>query len=159
MKRSLNEIAGMIHKAARGAGLPLGHCDDLAAAGARLVAQGGDAAQITQALSEETGVAMSGPIAIDAVLVKDDDVRMRDVSTPDLMLAMVAARRVDVTGKLDGDDIVLCPGTQARDPVTGPAVVPDKDWAIWADLAAKTFVPATEESRLGGAGAGLTDND
>jgi hypothetical protein len=31
--------------------------------------------------------------------------------------------------------------------------------AKWQALAAKTYVPETEQSRLGGAGAGLNDND
>jgi len=33
------------------------------------------------------------------------------------------------------------------------------DWAAATRLAEKTYVPASESSRLGGAGAGLTDND
>lgn len=37
--------------------------------------------------------------------------------------------------------------------------VGDADWATLMSLAAKTYVPATEASRAGGAGAGLRDND
>lgn len=40
----------------------------------------------------------------------------------------------------------------------GVEVAPD-DWAVLKALAARTYVPATEESRLHGAGAGLKDND
>ena len=37
-------------------------------------------------------------------------------------------------------------------------VSPD-DWAVLKGLAQRTYVPATKESRLRGAGAGLDDND
>ena len=37
-------------------------------------------------------------------------------------------------------------------------VSPD-DWAVLKGLAQRTYVPATDESRLRGAGAGLDDND
>ncbi len=37
--------------------------------------------------------------------------------------------------------------------------VADADWRILADFAHRTYAPATEASRLAGAGAGLTDND
>ncbi len=35
----------------------------------------------------------------------------------------------------------------------------DSDWAKLEELAARTYAPATDESRLLGAGAGLSDND
>ena len=159
VKRSLNEVGGMIHKAARGAGIPIGLADELAAAGVRLIGTGGAAAEVTQALTDETGVAFTGPAAIDAALCDRAEQRLSDVETPALLVAMVAARQVDVTAEVQGSDVVLKPGaTQAEKP-TGPVVIPDADWAKWDALAAKTYVPATEESRLSGAGAGLTDND
>jgi len=37
--------------------------------------------------------------------------------------------------------------------------VSDQLWIQLSDLASKTYVPATEASRLSGAGAGLNDND
>jgi len=37
--------------------------------------------------------------------------------------------------------------------------VADGDWSEIGALAARTYVPASEQSRLAGAGAGLTDND
>lgn len=40
-----------------------------------------------------------------------------------------------------------------------PASIPDSGFAALARLAHQTYVPATVESRLSGAGAGLTDND
>ena len=35
----------------------------------------------------------------------------------------------------------------------------DRDWAKLEELAGRTYAPATDESRLRGAGAGLSDND
>ncbi len=40
-----------------------------------------------------------------------------------------------------------------------PAAVGDAGWDDLTALAAKTYVPASDQSRLKGAGAGLTDND
>ena len=47
---------------------------------------------------------------------------------------------------------------QAR-PCQTRADVCDRTWALLDAFAAKTYAPATEASRLKGAGAGLTDND
>ena len=44
----------------------------------------------------------------------------------------------------------------------GPAIRPEVADAVWAELtllAARTYAPATDASRLAGAGAGLNDND
>ena len=40
-----------------------------------------------------------------------------------------------------------------------PTDIPDHRWSVLEALAARTYVPATAESRAAGAGAGLTDND
>lgn len=49
-------------------------------------------------------------------------------------------------------------GNPTRSEPTSVGVAPE-DWAVLKALAARTYVPATEESRLRGAGAGLRDND
>ena len=48
--------------------------------------------------------------------------------------------------------------TGKREPVMR-AHVSDESWATLSKFAHRTFAPATEESRLRGAGAGLSDND
>ena len=50
------------------------------------------------------------------------------------------------------------PVVQAR-PCQMRADVSDRSWALLDAFATKTYAPATEASRLKGAGAGLTDND
>lgn len=157
MKRSLNETGGMIHKAARGAGLPLGHADDLAAAGVRYVATGGAAAEITRDLRSPDGVWLRGPQLIDNVLVSDQPVTYAQCPSAQLMVAMAVQR--GITASIDGQAVVLSPATAKPAPLAGPINVSEADWRDWSDLAARTYVPATEESRSAGAGAGLTDND
>lgn len=44
-------------------------------------------------------------------------------------------------------------------PTTDGVAVNDAAWTETTALAARTYVPSTEESRRAGAGAGLTDND
>lgn len=59
------------------------------------------------------------------------------------------------------DRLVFTAPAQMADP-RAPAMradVAEADWARLDRFAHRTFAPATEESRLRGAGAGLTDND
>jgi len=42
---------------------------------------------------------------------------------------------------------------------TGPVDIADEIWEALSAFAHRTYVPASESSRLKGAGAGLTDND
>lgn len=45
-----------------------------------------------------------------------------------------------------------------EDPVE-PIEIEEHRWSVLEAMAARTYVPATAESRIAGAGAGLTDND
>jgi hypothetical protein len=47
----------------------------------------------------------------------------------------------------------------AAEPVPGAVAIPDGLWRRFGRLAALTYVPQSEQSRLTGAGAGLSDND
>lgn len=75
-----------------------------------------------------------------------------DTAEPAALAAEQAAEvafRV-LQGEGDGPVVAPQPG--------GIEVAPD-DWTVLKALAARTYVPATEESRLRGAGAGLKDDD
>lgn len=48
---------------------------------------------------------------------------------------------------------------RASPPKSGGIAIPDDLWRRFTALAALTYVPASEHSRLAGAGAGLSDND
>lgn len=174
MKRSLNEISGMVAKAARGAGVPLGHCDDIGAAAAHLAAT--DPLRLDCVIGALSGphvpvdmdgarfrnarAAMAGPIAIDAILAGAEEVTLENIDAPRLVLAMCAARGVAVAQRSEGTDLILNAKNEAVTPPAASSVtVSDLSWDQLSTLAAKTYVPATEASRLAGAGAGLTDND
>ena len=53
-------------------------------------------------------------------------------------------------------DICIAPEVAAG---SGEIEAPDEIWRELGRLAARTYVPASETSRLMGAGAGLRDND
>jgi len=72
----------------------------------------------------------------------------------------------DVTSAPDGPmdvdvalDLSTDGGENGAEGATRAANVDGATWQALLDLAAKTYVPATAESRLLGAGAGLSDND
>ena len=168
---SRNEVAAMLHKAARGQGMPLGHADDFVAAAVLALGVYEDFAdQVTLALAgphtcTQTRVAMAGPVAIDALLCGEEEIALPMLDSPELLSAMLCiaydnrglSAAIDVTK----GGLVLRRSADFihAEPVPGPLDIPDKEWAQWQIWAADTYVPATDQSRLSGAGAGLTDND
>ncbi len=59
--------------------------------------------------------------------------------------------------RASNDDASLIPVNELAGPAA--SAVPDATWSRLAALAQRTFAPATEASRLSGAGAGLSDNN
>jgi hypothetical protein len=151
MKRSINEIQGMVLKAARGAGVPLGVGEDLARAVPFFIE--------SNALQEVThlidGACAEAQTAIDSATVGD---AIAPPATESLTALKCLAASQGL--HLDVKDGTL--HTSAKPQIsaaTGPQVVPDALWSQLEAWAAKTYVPASEASRIAGAGAGLTDND
>jgi hypothetical protein len=155
MKRALNETSGMMTKAARGVGLPLGVAEDLGAAVpfmsmttlnalADMLADGQCHAGLTALVS-----------TLDSVQCGSYEV-IADAVALDLARALAAARGfaviVDPTGAVNREDKLTVAAV-------GPVDVPGATWDTLAGLAARTYVPESEASRRAGAGAGLTDND
>lgn len=68
-----------------------------------------------------------------------------------------------LTGKVPSHDVsvVIRPTQKTVLPSGGFTRVTstEADWAVLQTLAYRTYAPATEESRMTGAGAGITDND
>ena len=166
MRRSRTEIRAALLKAGRGAGLPLGLAEDLATAGTDLLSRDPTKAdQITTALDPDpTGIAFTGPAALDAAVAGDLPQSVHAHGTADLFAAMLDVARRDrglqAALTRDGDTLTLAKGQGAPASVPlGPVTVPEDHWTIWESLAARTYVPETEASRTSGAGAGLTDND
>ncbi len=170
---ALNEIGGMVQKAARGAGIPLGQAEDLGRVAIYMASTGGDISAVTAALEEPPApvdinwpndavivtsghAALIGPIIRDAFAMGYDTAVLADLRHAPLVGAFLAECGV----ALHWDGRIL---TRSDTTVLGlrckPVHIPVADWAIWSTHAAKTYVPDSEASRLAGAGAGLTDND
>lgn len=181
MIRTLNEIESLVLKAARGAGIPLGHDEDLAAAARYLAGTAPEKlGELTAALPgphvivtltdngttiADARVAMAGPMALDLIICGKKQVCLTNLDAPAVFQAMVDLSiynsRLKAVVDVDGRDVTLAASDTATavPPQSGPVDVTDADWETWAIYAAKTYVPASDGSRISGAGAGLTDND
>jgi len=170
---ALNEIAGLVQKAARGAGFPVGQAEDLGRVAVYLASTGASVAPITAALREPPDkihvswadaavhihsgpAALIGPVIGDAFGLGYTTAVLADVAHGPLVGAFLAESGVATYWK---EATVTRSDTTVLQPTCEPVTVPQDDWQFWLTLAAKTYVPETETSRLGGAGAGLTDND
>ncbi|MFT5507047.1 MAG: hypothetical protein ACI89J_000111 [Hyphomicrobiaceae bacterium] len=207
MTYSLNELAGLLRKAAMGAGFPTGHGVAISEAGvwlarrgvpvcdlvARSIGRGMRESAIDRAAQVVTfqtaRASVDGVSAIDLLLARTlgDTIELQGLDEPVLLLGLagVAAELHNVgfemrhvggissvgTAVLGFDAIK--PGTvmlgltsseraeAASDLATryDPVAVGDNGWEKLGALAYKTYVPASEQSRISGAGAGLTDNN
>ena len=170
---ALNEVAAMVQKAARGAGIALGQAEDLGRIATYLAATGDDVGAITAALQTckgtvdvKWGVAridvISGPAALIAPIVRDAFEMGCDVAglanQGHVPLVLGALRQAGVGASAEGL-IVRRSSIVPAAMQYGAVIIPDDDWALWSRLAAQTYVPESAASRAAGAGAGLTDND
>lgn len=184
---SYNEIQSIARKAASGAGLPHGVAEEVGNAAAWLSIRGVDAISlVVDALAEGEGCAaiLDGLGAIDELCAGGTGTVALDGDAAVLLVGLAgaaAAERGDALG-LDRDigtivplaclndvrslsmPVVLClvgegaiasrVAVAPRPTATGAAA-----YAAALELAARTYVPASELSRTLGAGAGTTDND
>jgi hypothetical protein len=151
MKRSINEIQGMVLKAARGAGVPLGVGEDLARAVPFFIE--------SNALQEVAHLIDGACTEAQAAI---DDAITGSPAPPPAKTSMTALNCLAAAQGLTfdfKDGVLHLSSNPPMTPATGPQTVPDALWAQLETWAAKTYVPASEASRLSGAGAGLTDND
>lgn len=162
MIRSRNEIGGMVHKAARGAGWPLGLAEDVAAAM-------DFCADPVPALRAIAGHLAQGPAEVLGTITTLDALQAGLIGQADLpndpILQALAQMRSHTAAAVTLDHphqmlrLHSPPAAEPAKPATGAVEVDDDLWSMLASFAAKTFVPATEASRIAGAGAGLSDND
>jgi hypothetical protein len=173
MMLALNEVGAMAAKAARGAGIPLGQAEDIARVAIYLAATSGNISAITKALTEtaepvdllwssdvlrvKSGpAALIGPIIRDAFAMGYDKAELGTVAHAPFVgacLAQSGAALIWEGCKLTRSDTTVLPASCKA------VTIPAADWDIWGGLAALTYVPDTDASRLSGAGAGLNDND
>ena len=156
---SLNEVEAVLTKAARGCGADAAQaarfgrgavmhlCEDgptapihaaLAALPKGVIVE--YAACIQQGLSQATG---------NTVLFQTDDPLWTSYLTA-LPYRLTRVSQTEHAIHLDVFEKALKPARLQ---------ISTEDMAQWQSLAAKTYVPETAQSRLAGAGAGLTDND
>jgi hypothetical protein len=159
LEKSANEIEALVLKAARGGGLSLGLAEDLAMATAFL-----DLDQLAICPCHKSGAATVIPTALDRVAAGEGaQTVVADRATLD---AYVASIEHDTGQTLVWNATPTGAVFQRFEPskpvartIKGRRVIPAALNDHLTDMAAKTLVPETESSRIGGAGAGLTDND
>jgi len=160
MSFSLNETEGLIRKAAIGAGWPLGLAVDLGRAVAAACSCGENGAALGRELLEASDglsrfAALSARLdaAGEAEVVASEDMAIAPA------LAVVIGRDRDGFYVAQNGGLRFSTSNQPRQQSPQRAEIEEDDLAALKALAHKTYVPATAESRLAGAGAGLTDND
>lgn len=181
---SVNEVTALLRKAAIGAGVPQGHAEELAALAA--VSRAHDEAFWTDVLIalkrplSRVAPVLDGHVlhyvkaraicdgidAIDAAIC-GQEVHVTEIDAPLVFERQIRrAERQFQTALLsahrDGGFILRAtPLSQALAPddLLMRLELPGSVQEALLDLAARTYVPATDLSRAAGAGAGLDDND
>jgi hypothetical protein len=159
MTRSLNEISGLVGKAARGAGLPLGIAEDLAGA----VPSCCDGAKVVAAL-QALGRHLAAPAVLTALIAALDRVEALGetvVWTGDLdpLLTALIRHRGTICWTGQGDGTALSRDVPAPVARPVPQDIPADLWTNLEAMGARTYVPASDASRIAGAGTRLSDND
>ena len=186
MSWSLGEVASLVAKAARGAGHPWGVAEEAAWAVRWLSACGVDGAEIcaTWLARDEGACPVSAGLAIRDRGGVSLPSELGDLAAPALVLPFLAWTLAD-DGQV-GVTMAGCRCVLSREGMTlsgelpnraavevrahdGPRPAPRAVWRVASisqsalgelqALATRTYAPASEQSRLLGAGAGLTDND
>jgi hypothetical protein len=186
---SYNEVQSLARKAAGGAGLPHGIAEDVSHAAVWLAARGVDAIRIVaDALGDDACGAQAvlrDQAAVDALCCGETrQVPLQDREHGLLLIglagATVANAGLNLAVQLENGNVVplaqvsdasalirdlkalsLLPddGEPFRPGSPRPAATDAAAYAAALDLAARTYVPASDLSRAQGAGAGTTDND
>lgn len=177
MKCSTNELTSLMTKAAMGAGLSHGIAIEIAKGAINLGADGPSA--LIESFANKPcdwRTIKFGPSLFDMAMIKINSSVDRQWQT-DLghIDALALLRGMALTAKRDYSLNTEIQTKDGRTSIqfslieqpcqnTAPAAdstieISDEDFKTLSALAHKTYVPATDASRLRGAGAGLTDND
>jgi len=159
---SRNEVESMCYRAALGAGLSHGLAEDSAVIGARLAQsrpdglaimllalQGAESRPAAPVFRRDGGAWRAAHSFVPALVMVPIVADLRQAE-PGVEIVIA---ETDVPAILD---ICIAPEVAAG---SGEIEAPDEIWRELGRLAARTYVPASETSRLMGAGAGLRDND
>lgn len=170
---SRNEVTATLAKAARGQGVPQGHADVVVPAAVAALGLGVAPDDVTAVFCgphvaadfKQTRVAMAGPIAVDMLLCGTKAICLEQVDSPPVLKCLLDnaiihnGLRAELEVMRRTVIVRLSATTTAPETSRGPLSIDDTAWALWQSWAALTYVPESDASRLGGAGAGLTDND
>lgn len=166
---SSNELQMLVLKACRGVGVPMGQSQEVAVALLESPqALGALLPHLVQPMKPAKFDFSEGLTVHDASLLRDFSacadaavlgvwpVRICGLAACDLAHALARSRGLSIAAA--AADMVFTGKDAMRPEVSRGAVVPEI-WQQVARFAALTYVPETDASRLGGAGAGLSDND
>ena len=179
--RSINEVETTLMKAAMGAGVPEGVARELASLAPKLMSDPQLLALSVPAIDrlhepvridgtnehvvlDAPGIVMAAPVISDHLVSGAARVIVHDLDHPKLLWP-VLVRIEEVFGlrlsveRSDETLLVSQVKTSEIAPIGPPQLVPEEIMDKLGDLAARRYVPASEESRQVGAGAGLDDND
>lgn len=179
---SVAEMQALLLKAGIGGGLPLGHAQDLSALAALLMSDPHLLAMAAAALDgphrrlaiegtdehavvDHTEVLMAAPLVVDRLVCGAKRIVLHDMDWPLLMWPFLAQAEqvyglsLDLAKGGPGTVIVQQAATSGIDAFGAVQPVPLAVLERLSQKAATTYVPASEASRMAGAGAGLTDND
>ncbi|MEM6408991.1 MAG: hypothetical protein AAF700_11305 [Pseudomonadota bacterium] len=182
IRQSGAELQALLLKAGLGAGLPLGHAQDLSVLATKLASDPQLLAMAAAALDgphyrvrldgtdehvvvEQGGALMTGPILIDALVAGAKRAVLHRIDWPLLLWPMLAHARevyglhVSLETASRGTVTITVGEADGLDALGAPQSVPLDVIERLTGFAAKTYVPASETSRRSGAGAGISDND
>jgi len=169
MNVSSNELQMAVLKACRGVGLPIAQAQDVAAAvAASPKAIPNFLKYLSQPLQRayfdfSNGVEVKNAnilrdfaVCADAAIFGTSSVVIRNIEKCELIIALARHRGVLVTTQ--SSDLRITDGI-ASELIFDRCDIDANDWTAIGQYAALTYVPETDQSRLDGAGAGLSDND
>ena len=150
---SLNEYEALLNKAAVGSGLPWGIAEDAAACGAWFMSYGVNKLDTWIDRLTDTSFWIDYCKKIDQPCID----KLNNIFD----LAASVYVQPDTNIKLDryewnGQELIV---DGVKQTTSFRACLSERQFKILNEHAQKTYAPATDESRLSGAGAGLSDND
>ena len=169
MNVSSNELQMAVLKACRGIGLPIAQAQDVAAAVAASPqaipdflkhlsqpSQGADFDFSNGVEVKNANILRDFSVCADAATSGASSVVIRDIDKCELIIALAKHRGVMVNTQ--SNDLSISEGI-VYELIFERYDIDTKDWLAIGQYAALTYVPETDQSRLDGAGAGLSDND
>ena len=169
MNVSSNELQMVVLKACRGVGVPIAQAQEVAAA---VAASPQSIPDLLKHLSQPfqkaefdftTGLKVKNinilidfPACADAAQQGVGPIILRGVGTCGLISAL--ARNLEVTVEARSNDLTVSKCIKSKILPKRCSIIA-KEWMALNQYAALTYVPENDQSRVGGAGAGLTDND